>query len=275
MSPVAVISSTVGWIYVLLWSISFYPQVLTNLNRKSSSGLSIDFTLLNALGLTAYTVFNAVLLYSPVVRAQYASRLPGSPTPPVQFNDLVYAAHGAGICLIMFSQTQWPQMWGFRGSKAALSMGAIGVFWACIGVIFAGVGSVLVGVFERWEWLDVVYTIGNIKLFLTVGKYAPQVVHNYRRQSTEGFSIYAILFDFTGGLLSVLQLLLDISEQGSWSQMSTGNGAKFALGNVSMVFDITFMVQHYILYRHRSKGKARRDERVPSEEDPLLENQET
>lgn len=156
MSAISIISSILGWIYVLLWSISFYPQALTNRKRKSSSGLSIDFTFLNALGLTAYTVFNAVLLYSPVVRAQYASRIPGGAAPPVQFNDLVYAAHGAGISLVMFSQTQWPQMWGFRGSNAALSLSAIGVSWACIAVIYAAVGGVLTGVSERWEWLDVV-----------------------------------------------------------------------------------------------------------------------
>ncbi|PLB52178.1 lysosomal L-cystine transporter [Aspergillus steynii IBT 23096] len=274
MSPIVTISSIVGWTYVFLWSISFYPQVLTNLSRKSSSGLSIEFTWLNALGLTAYSVFNAVLLFSPVVRAQYASRLPGNPTPPVHFSDLVYAAHGAGLCLVLLSQAQWPHLWGFRGSKAALSLSTIGVFWGCIAIIFAGIGSVLLGLSQRWEWLDVVYTIGNIKLFLTVVKYTPQVIHNYRRQSTEGFSIYAILLDFTGGLLSVVQLLLDLGEQGNWSQMSSGNGAKFALGNVTMLFDITFIVQHYILYRHRSKGKAAREERAPSEEDPLLGNQE-
>lgn len=122
--------------------------------------------------------------------------------------------------------------------------------------------------------VEKVYTVGNIKLFLTIVKYTPQVIHNYRRQSTKGFNIYAVLFDFTGGLLSVIQLFLDLSEQGNGSQVSTGNGVKFALGNVTMLFDVTLMVQHYVLYWHRDKESTMQEERESSEEDSLLANHE-
>lgn len=118
--------------------------------------------------------------------------------------------------------------------------------------------------------------MGNIKLFATVLKYAPQVWHNYTRQSTEGFSIYAILMDLSGGLLSIFQLLLDSSVQSDWSGV-TGNPAKFVLGNITLVFNVIFTVQHYVLYRGRGEDlgkKSRRDsESEPgslSEEDPLL-----
>ena len=75
---------------------------------------------------------------------------------------------------------------------------------------------------------------------------------NYRRKSTIGWSIDQIVCDFLGGILSVAQLLLDSSLQNDWSGV-TGNPVKLMLGNVSMLFDIIFLTQHYILYPQRQK----------------------
>ena len=54
-----------------------------------------------------------------------------------------------------------------------------------------------------------------------------------------------------GGVLSIAQLLIDSSLQDDWTGL-TGNPVKFALGNVSIIFDIIFMSQHYWLYRGSS-----------------------
>lgn len=93
-------------------------------------------------------------------------------------------------------------------------------------------------------------------------KYAPQALLNYRRKSTDGFSVLSIMLDFTGGLLSILQLLIDASAGAGvdWSGAS-GNIAKLGLGNVTMIFDVTFMIQHYVLYKEKQR---------PCEEEPLL-----
>ena len=79
---------------------------------------------------------------------------------------------------------------------------------------------------------DQVYAIGYTKLIITVVKYAPQVYLNFRLKSTEGWSIGQILFDFTGGVLSILQLLIDSSLQADWSGL-VGNPVKLGLANVS------------------------------------------
>lgn len=77
-----------------------------------------------------------------------------------------------------------------------------------------------------------------------------------------------ILFDFSGGILSLAQLVIDSSFNQDWSGL-TGNPAKFILSNVAIVFDLLFMVQHYVLYGDNSKGdKATR--RDPSLVTPLL-----
>lgn len=86
-----------------------------------------------------------------------------------------------------------------------------------------------------------------VKLLLTVFKYVPQVVANFRRKSTVGWSIIQQLLDFSGGMLSLLQLVIDSALQADWSGL-TGNPVKLGLANISMIFDIIFIFQHFVLY---------------------------
>ncbi len=77
----------------------------------------------------------------------------------------------------------------------------------------------------------------------------PQAWLNYTRKSTVGWSIDQILLDCAGGILSLGQLFIDASFQGDWSGI-TGNPAKFGLSNISLFFDVVFIVQHYLLYQN-------------------------
>ena len=85
--------------------------------------------------------------------------------------------------------------------------------------------------------------MGWAKVLVSTVKYAPQVVSNYRRRSTVGWSIGQILLDFTGGVLSVTQLILDSALQGDWRGF-TANPVKFWLGNLSIgcTSEIPFVV---------------------------------
>lgn len=56
MTTLSTFSTTLGWLYTLSWSTSFYPQTILNHKRKSVSGLSIDFLYLNVLGFACYSV---------------------------------------------------------------------------------------------------------------------------------------------------------------------------------------------------------------------------
>lgn len=122
---------------------------------------------------------------------------------------------------------------------------------------------------------DQVYAIQYVKLILTVWKYVPQVFANFKRQSTIGWSITQQLLDFSGGVLSMLQLLIDSSLQADWSGL-TGNPVKFGLANISLIFDIIFITQHYVLYGpveekgEREHRDTRVDQDVRHEHDPLL-----
>ncbi|CAD6443820.1 fb7b4858-83a0-4856-bba9-e12b862abcc5 [Sclerotinia trifoliorum] len=260
-----------GWIYTTCWSFSFYPQPLLNYKRKSTSGAAIDFPFLNVIGFAAYFVSTVSFLYSPEIRREYALRNNGH-TPTVQFNDLAFAAHAFFVCCIIMSQYHL-SIWKFdkrgkRGPGSRISTSILGLAVACI----AGVATSVVIVLARkdedvvtgWAWIDVVYVISYVKLIITTVKYMPQVLTNYRNRSTTGWAIGGILLDFSGGVLSILQLGIDSYLQGDWSGIA-GNPVKLMLGNVSIFFDVIFIVQHYILYRGNGRDKPF------NEEDPLLE----
>lgn len=115
-----------------------------------------------------------------------------------------------------------------------------------------------------------------VKLLLTVFKYIPQVIANYRRKSTVGWSINQVLLDFIGGIFSLLQLVIDSSRQADWSGL-TGNPVKLGLANISLLFDLVFMTQHYVLYgsvAEKAVGTGVLGDRTPgprTETEPLLE----
>lgn len=257
---VKAISRVLGWTYFLCWSGSFYPQPISNWNRKSTLGLAIDFPTLNVLGFIAYTISTAAFLYSSTIQSQYAVRHPESPETTVRFNDFLFAAHGAILCIIIYSQF-FPRIWGFKvGARQKTSQAVLGMFWCCLLGILVVALLVLAkgkdGGYDAsgWAWVDVIYALGYVKLGTVVIKYIPQVWVNYKRKSTVGWSIYPMLLDFAGAIFSMGQLIIDSSLQNSWEGV-TGNPVKFGLGNISIVFDIIFMCQHYILYRVPAKDK--------------------
>ncbi|XP_074830759.1 cystinosin isoform X4 [Natator depressus] len=71
---------------------------------------------------------------------------------------------------------------------------------------------------------------------------------NFRRKSTEGWSIGNVLLDFTGGSFSLLQMFLQSYNNDEW-KLIFGDPTKFGLGLFSITFDVVFIIQHYCLYR--------------------------
>merc|ERR1719315_252426 len=97
-------------------------------------------------------------------------------------------------------------------------------------------------------WLDFLQYCSYVKLGITLIKYIPQAYMNFRRKSTVGWSIGNVLLDFTGGSLSILQMILISWNNDDWGSIF-GDPTKFGLGFFSVVFDIFFMLQHYVFYR--------------------------
>jgi cystinosin len=238
------ISQLLGWSYFFCWSISFYPQILLNYKRKSCVGLSLDFVWLNILGFSCYSIYTFAFYYDPITRREYKNRY--GTDNAVQPNDLVFAIHALLITIITLSQTLI-----YPYSKPHLFTRIF------IGCSIGGFGMIVYGIYqEKLEWLLGLYYLSSVKMIISFIKYLPQIIVNYQRKSTLGWSIHNILLDFSGGLLSILQSVVDAIHLGNWNAI-TGNWVKFGMGLSSIIFDLIFIAQHYILYRSE-------------EQDPLL-----
>ena len=214
----AVASNLIGWAYFSAWSISFWPQVLQNAQRRSVSGLSFDFLALNLLGFSCYSAFNCALYFSPSVRAQYRA-VHGS-NPGVASNDVFFSLHAVFATLVSIVQCALlPRAPGQSITRlayvilAALLL-AIVVYAA---VVAANPDATASAAGSSQRSLLAFFTfISYVKLSISLMKYIPQAVLNAQNKSTEGWSIHNIMLDFTGGSLSVIQNLGDASQIG-WS----------------------------------------------------------
>ncbi|KAH8354407.1 hypothetical protein KR084_010378, partial [Drosophila pseudotakahashii] len=235
-----------GWVYFVAWSVSFYPQIWINYRRKSVEGLNFDFLALNIVGFTLYSMFNCGLYFIEDLQAEYESRHPLG-VNPVMLNDVVFSLHAMFATCITILQCFFYQRAQQRVSYIAYGILAI---FAVVVIVSAGLagGSVI-------HWLDFLYYASYVKLTITIIKYVPQALMNYRRKSTAGWSIGNILLDFTGGTLSMLQMILNAHNYDDWVSIF-GDPTKFGLGLFSVLFDIFFMLQHYVFYRHSRESSS-------------------
>jgi len=241
------ISEVLGWTYFFAWSVSFYPQVFLNFRRKSVAGLSLDYQILNAFGFGCYFLYNAMFFYNSGIREAYREEHDNKDNP-VRLNDVFFAGHA--FCITLLTLMQICIYWDYpplRGQELLFRRFVVGSL-CLVGVSASIMAIYLSGMHECCtQWLSFLSVLAEVKVVISVVKYCPQVWLNYQRKSTVGWTIYNILLDFTGGLLSVAQLLLDSWLSGDWSAIS-GDPAKLMLGNVSVFFDVIFMIQHYCLY---------------------------
>nr|XP_022908821.1 cystinosin homolog [Onthophagus taurus] len=233
-------SIVIGWLYFVAWSVSFYPQIYINYKRKSVIGLNFDFLYLNIVGFMLYGTFNLGLYFIPEIKNEYFSRYPRG-LNPVQVNDIVFAVHAALACLITICQCYLYERGEQKVSLTAKSILGVFALFLFISVILSAVDVI--------HWLDFLYYCSYVKLTITLIKYVPQAYMNYKRKSTVGWSIGNIFLDFTGGILSMLQMIINAHNYDDWVSIF-GDPTKFGLGLFSVVFDIFFIIQHYVLYRH-------------------------
>ncbi|XP_020287660.1 cystinosin homolog isoform X2 [Pseudomyrmex gracilis] len=234
------ISAVVGWVYFLAWSVSFYPQIYINYKRKSVVGLNFDYLSLNLVGFLMYALFNCGLYWIPEIENEYFRRYPKG-LNPVQINDIFFAIHAVFATAITIGQCFIYEIGTQRVSTTARIIHGIFSVFILISLILSFVRTI--------HWLDFLYYCSYVKLSITLIKCIPQAYYNYRRKSTVGWSIGNIFLDFTGGILSMLQMILNAYNYDDWESIF-GDPTKFGLGFFSVAFDIFFIIQHYVLYRY-------------------------
>jgi len=252
-------SFVVGWIYFVAWTVSFYPQIIENFRRKSVIGLNFDFLGLNIVGFTLYGCFNVGLYFFTPIQDDYFSKHPTG-VNPVQLNDVIFTLHAIVACVVTIVQCIIYERGSQKMSKICMGiLGGIAIF-ITISLILSFTAVI--------SWLDFLYYCSYVKLGITLIKYIPQAYMNFRRKSTSGWSIGNVILDFTGGSLSILQMFLISYNNDDWGSIF-GDPTKFGLGLFSVLFDILFILQHYVFYSgnlpHEELAGSNRDENSTSD----------
>lgn len=247
------LSGIVGWIYFLTWSVSYYPQIYANYIRKSVIGLNFDFVALNIIGFIFYSLYNCGVYFIPFIQEEYFQLHPKGRNP-VLFNDVFFSFHAALATSIIVYQCLIYE----RGNQRVSLMARLILFLYFLVILFC---SALVYL-NRMSWLEFLLSCSYIKLTVTMIKYVPQALMNYTRKSTEGWSIGSVWLDLIGGIFSILQMLINGYNFNDWDSI-VGDPTKFGLGLFSIVFDVIFIIQHYVLYRY---NKSEVDDEILSHE---------
>ncbi|KAK4875900.1 hypothetical protein RN001_012322 [Aquatica leii] len=235
-----VISKIVGWTFIISWGASFYPQIYKNYKRQCVIGLHFDYWALDIVGYIAFGAFIHSLYFAPSIQKLYFNRYPRG-LIPVKTNDVVYNLHGTFAIIVTIIQCIIYEKGEQTISKTArIILGFITVFFI--------ISFILLGV-HVLPLLDFLYYCSYIKLVITVLKYIPQAYMNYKRKSTDGWSIGVVFLDLNGGIFSILQMVLDSHNYNDWRSIF-GNPTKFILGIITILFHCLFMIQHYVLYRN-------------------------
>ena len=242
------LSAVFGWIYFVAWSVSFYGQFIENFRRKSVSGLNFDFEIYNLVGFSGYTIYT--------IRGYIDDKLG---TGTVQIQDIFFASHALLLTILTLIQILYyydPKDKLQKISPITITIVLVMIWGAILLVVLeSGFEYYDPHVREDRKYIfnSLVY-LGWCKVVISLIKYIPQVISNYKRKSTIGWNIHNILLDFTGGAFSFGQNIIDscrnafvITTEGQSKEL---NIAKFAISFVSIFFDIIFMVQHFILYKN-------------------------
>lgn len=232
-------SVLLGWLYFIFWSVSFYPQLLSNHARRSVTGLSVDFVIASFYGFICYSIFNCSMYFSETVREEYRLKNNGKDNL-IALNDVIFALHATLITFIFVLQVYVYRKPNEGPSLPGVLLAVVITFTIIIGALLSYCNLV-----TRLQYL---YALSYMKLLLTIIKFIPQVWLNWMRRSTTGWSILNVLLDFFGGFFSIAQLCLDAFISGHNLQGLVGSLPKLMLGVISIIFDTIFILQHYVWF---------------------------
>jgi cystinosin len=204
----------------------------------------------------------SLMLFSTEVRQRY-TQIHGY-SPLLTNIDLVYSVHGLVLTTVAISQLF---CWGFKKRTTSLRKMTkliILCVLSAIAVLYSVVGTNKLHALkdqasnEVFSLLDLAIVLSYIKIFMSLIKYIPQLLHNHKRRSVLGFSMFTIFLDCSGGILSVAQLFLDayITTGHLNMEILISNGGKLWLSFVTLFFDCCFIYQWLNFEKLASKEKT-------------------
>ena len=183
------------------------------------------------------------LLLRSLCQAQYFERHRYG-VNPVQINDVIFSVHAFFACIFTIFQCSMYEVreaslrllymlvYGYERFVLFFQRGNQSVSRYCKALhcaIWAALAVALVlAASDVINWLDFLYACSYAKLIITLVKYVPQAIMNWRRKSTMGWSIGNVLLDFSGGILSIAQMFMLAYNNSKQSAVSSQVSCKHA-----------------------------------------------
>lgn len=178
-SPYRYFSSVIGYTYFVAWTICYYPQIISNYQRKTSEGLSADSILVEFVKCGYYTVYNAFFLWDKSLLEAYRARNGPDAEITVMSNDVAFAMNAFLMTFITLCQIFYYD--GFSGVSKTCWAVVASTFVITVGFLIC----MSLGV-DGFNKIDFLYMMAGFKLVLTIGHYIPQLLLNFKRKSTRG-----------------------------------------------------------------------------------------
>lgn len=245
-----------GWAYAIFWGISFYPTLYLNYTLKTADSISLDYIVLNILGYFCYCISVYLQIYNVKVRLQYQQLFDGR-FPLLSNADLFYSFHGLALLLILASQIfLGNKIWKFKNERKSFRIHALSKLILSMFLVFA--------IFS-WKFDDPAFALLNFamnlayfKIIISLIKYIPQVLHNYRRKSMYGISRLQIIFDLTGSFFSFAEFYL--KKNRPILEAVDANRGKVGITIVTFLFGTIFLFQMYLYGTSRSELRSKEKE---------------
>ena len=164
-----------------------------NYENQSTLGLKSDKLCYDVVGFGALVIYESSMYFSQVTREVYEVEHDGK-LPEVEINDVWFALHSMLLTFIVIGQMIYYDGWQQLPTRIALTISGFLVLLAVL-MLFS---------LQFLQWL---YLLSAIKVIITGLKFYPQVMYNYKRKSTQGWSIHGCIMDLVGSVLSILQLV--------------------------------------------------------------------
>jgi len=238
-----------GWLYNLIWALSYYPQIIKNWQRRSVDGLSIDMILFNLFGYFMYSLFNLSLYFDDPLRDDYMKEFDAR-QHPVFLYDLLLCIHN-----VLATAVELGQIFMYRESSRSASSGCLLILtlWILIVVVL-----VMLKIFNVLTLLLLVALLGYFKMGASTIKYFPQAYMNYKQAAVTGLSMPFVFLDMAGGVFCVLNIILLAALSNTFAEV-IGNVPKLTVGIVSIIFPLVFILQRYLFYGKESSEASEQE----------------
>lgn len=204
-----------------------------------------------------YTYSIAMQMFNETIRTQYQLDFEGS-LPLLSNADLFYTSHGLILQFVLLTQVIFGvQIWGFTSDRRTFKIGSFTRSLLLIGGTF-----ILFQYFnaEEFRELNLVLNLSTIKVFISLVKQIPQILHNVKRKSMYGISKLQICLDIAGAIFCLLEFHLKNTLP--ILEAINSNRGKIGIATVTLLFSSIFLVQ-FTFYSSDSPNKRKDDDKLP------------